>query len=221
MPLPASLGSLFGGGGGAAIGGGIAAKAVLVGAAAAVATGFGVEGARHHMWPQLVAPRHVAAKQAPAKPAPKPKPTTLAAVGHAVLSVPVAARLDVRAPPRSDMRPLKHVEHENNVRGARTTGHARSEHRLPPQHPAAPAHEAAPLPPAAVQRARVRAHHVPAARRHGSPAAATTPANAHLPTPKPAPPPQSQPTVQPASPASNDNGNGGNGNGGGQEKKQP
>ena len=56
-----------------------------LGAAAAVAAGVGVEGTRHHMWPKLVTPKHVAASQAAAaKPAPtatakpKPKPALVA-----------------------------------------------------------------------------------------------------------------------------------------------
>jgi RNA polymerase sigma factor (sigma-70 family) len=50
IPLPASLGSLFGGGasGGAGwLGGGLAFKAAAVGAGALVATGVGYEGAKH------------------------------------------------------------------------------------------------------------------------------------------------------------------------------
>src|SRR4051812_10882491 len=120
VPLPASLGSFFGGGGGAAIGGGIAAKAVLAGAAAVLGTGVGVEGTRHHMWPALVSPRAVATKHAPAKRPPakvasKAKPAGVAAVRRARPSVPVVATHHVAPRPRSDVRPLKHVEHENNV----------------------------------------------------------------------------------------------------------
>ena len=50
IPLPTSLGSLFGGssgGAGAALGGGLAFKAAAVGAGALIATGVGYEGARH------------------------------------------------------------------------------------------------------------------------------------------------------------------------------
>jgi RNA polymerase sigma factor (sigma-70 family) len=51
IPLPASLGSLFGGGGaatgGAWLGGGLAFKFAAVGAGALVATGVGYEGAKH------------------------------------------------------------------------------------------------------------------------------------------------------------------------------
>jgi RNA polymerase sigma-70 factor, ECF subfamily len=48
IPLPSSLASFFGGGGGAAVvGGGLAAKAAVVGATAIVATGVGVETAKH------------------------------------------------------------------------------------------------------------------------------------------------------------------------------
>ncbi len=49
IPLPSSLASFFGGGGGGAalVGGGVAAKAALVGATAIVATGVGVETAKH------------------------------------------------------------------------------------------------------------------------------------------------------------------------------
>src|SRR5204862_2881354 len=50
IPLPTSLGSLFGGssgGVGAWLGGGLAFKAAAVGAGALVATGVGYEGARH------------------------------------------------------------------------------------------------------------------------------------------------------------------------------
>jgi RNA polymerase sigma-70 factor (ECF subfamily) len=50
IPLPTSLGSLFGGGSagtGAAIGGGLAFKAAAVGAGALIASGVGYEGAKH------------------------------------------------------------------------------------------------------------------------------------------------------------------------------
>jgi RNA polymerase sigma-70 factor (ECF subfamily) len=49
IPLPSSLASFFGGGGGGAalVGGGLATKAALVGATAIVATGVGVETAKH------------------------------------------------------------------------------------------------------------------------------------------------------------------------------
>jgi RNA polymerase sigma factor (sigma-70 family) len=212
VPLPASLGSFFGGGGGAAIGGGIAAKAVLAGAAAAIATGVGVEGTRHHMWPELVTPRHAAARQAP-----KPKPElALASVHRARPTVPVAARPQVAAPPRSDMRPLKHVEHENNVRGARAPARPPSEHSSRRVTPAAPTHEAAP-------QARVHAHPVAAVHPTAKPA---TPVKSHA-KHKHAQSPQPPPAAQPASHANNGNvgsvngSAGGNGNGSGQEKKQP
>jgi RNA polymerase sigma-70 factor (ECF subfamily) len=50
IPLPTSLGSLFGGGGSAAVGGGLAFKAAALGAGALLATGVGYEGARHSIW---------------------------------------------------------------------------------------------------------------------------------------------------------------------------
>ena len=62
----------------------------------------------------------------------------LASVHRTLPSVPVAARPHVVATPRSDMRPLKHVEHENNVRGARAASHPRPEHKPRPEHRAAP-----------------------------------------------------------------------------------
>jgi RNA polymerase sigma factor (sigma-70 family) len=221
VPLPASLGSFFGGGGGATIGGGIAAKAVLVGAAAAVATGVGVEGTRHHMWPQLLAPRHAAANRA--QPTPKPK-LAPASDRHAVPSMPVAARPQVAVRPRSDLRPLKHVEHENNVRAARTTGHPRSGDRVRPEHPATPTPVATPLPPTAAPQARVNTHRASGTHRYGKPA---TRVKTHPPKRKGT---QAQSVAQPASPSNDVTGNGtagvnGNGqsggNGNGQEKKQP
>ena len=57
IPLPATLNSFFGqhggsaaAGGSAALGGGIAIKAAAIGATAVVATGVGIEGARHTVW---------------------------------------------------------------------------------------------------------------------------------------------------------------------------
>ncbi len=47
IPLPSSLASFFGGGGGAVVGAGVATKAALIGATAIVATGVGVETAKH------------------------------------------------------------------------------------------------------------------------------------------------------------------------------
>ena len=222
VPLPSSLGSFFGGGGGAAIGGGIAAKAVLAGAAAAVATGVGVEGTRHHMWPELVAPRHTAAKQAPAKSRPEPT-LALASVHRAPPRVPVAAKPHVAAAPRSDLRPLKHVEHENNVRGARAAGYARSEARRRAEHPSTRTRVTAPIPPAVAQSAHGSRQHVHAARRQAHPAAA---ARAHAAKHAHAQAPHAQSAAQPASHGAGGNsGNGtenggGTGNGGGQEKKQ-
>src|SRR2546425_1281368 len=50
IPLPTSLGSLFGGGGSAAVGTGLAFKAAAFGFGALLAGGVGYEGVRHTVW---------------------------------------------------------------------------------------------------------------------------------------------------------------------------
>ena len=62
IPLPTSLGSLFGGGGSAAVGTGLAFKAAAFGFGALLAGGVGYEGVRHTVWKP-------AAKHATAAPA--------------------------------------------------------------------------------------------------------------------------------------------------------
>jgi RNA polymerase sigma-70 factor, ECF subfamily len=181
VPLPASLGSFFGGGGGAAIGGGIAAKAVLIGATAAVATGVGVEGTRHHMWPQLVVQKHVTAakKPAPARPTPRGKPVpVVAVVSHSPASRPRLAPPHVATRPRSDLRPVKHVEQENNVRGARPVHPAKA---APHERQAKSGPARAPIPPVVARHARVKAHHVPASRHHAHAAASSHASQARTP----------------------------------------
>jgi hypothetical protein len=235
VPLPASLASWLGGGGGAAVGGGIAAKAVLLGAAALVATGVGVEGTRHHMWPTMAPVREAAAKPAePAKAAKAKPPSAVAPVVHVRATKPLATPKHASPAPRSDVRPLKHVEHENTVRGARAS-HAQKpivKDRGREKLVTLPQQAAKQLPTQASQRARSRAHHVPAQHRH-VPVKPAKPAHPSAPAqpPKQQAKPQAKPPKQhaqpqqtqttPTPPQQQDQGNGGDsGQGNGQGKKQ-
>jgi RNA polymerase sigma factor (sigma-70 family) len=224
IPLPASLSSFFGGGG-AAVGTGLAAKAVLIGATAAVAAGVGVEGTRHHMWPTLGIGQNTAAdsarSQANAKLPPTASAVAAAAVSHT--RVVVAGAKPAHAVPvrRSDLRPVKHVEHENNVRGAR------AEHKANPSHGRAHASAAPePVAVAAARHARPKKQHTTAAKSQAATHSRASTAQAqqkpkqtakHKP-PAPSQAQQQQTTTQPPSSGSGQGSGQGGGKGAGGNK---
>jgi RNA polymerase sigma factor (sigma-70 family) len=125
IPLPGSLAGLFGGGSGATVGGGLAIKAAAVAAGAALATGVGYEGVKHHIVrsraPAAAAPA-LAKRPSPVRPATKTiereaavlaAPVHAAATRHAVAHKPAAEKSKARG-------------HGRHLGRGVSTGHGRS-----------------------------------------------------------------------------------------------
>jgi RNA polymerase sigma-70 factor (ECF subfamily) len=162
IPLPTSLGSLFGGGSGAAVGGGLAFKAATVGAGALLATGVGYEGVRHTVWKP--AAKHAAAAQAPAAKGAAPTSSGLT----------LGANPLQPAQPRTDLKPFRRASVK-----ARSGHHGRpAVKRVHPAHPVK-GHGAI-----AHRPSHARAHRVKPVRAHPPTHRGQTKTHRHRPTPK-------------------------------------